>query len=117
MSKNIHPRKTRRWRAPWVHARTWVVLKREINAYLVFLITHVRTLLVFVTVLVTAYLTNELSALLFEDGKHLAMAWMLSGLSHLLLLTDILFVTNLVVPWVPRVKKWIDRNQNPPARG
>lgn len=105
-------RSTRSRRARWVHPRTWAVLRKELNAYLVFLFTHTRTFLVFVTILLTSYLTNELSAVLFEDGKHLAMAWMLECLSLLLLLTDALFLTAMVVPWVPIVKKWIERNKH-----
>ncbi|MCD9046749.1 hypothetical protein [Luteimonas sp. MHLX1A] len=95
----------------WIHPRTLAVLRQELNAYLVFPFKHARTFLVFVTILVTSYVSSELSEVLSSSDTHRAMAWMLEGLSMLLLLVDVLFVSSMVVPWVPAVKKWIARNQ------
>lgn len=100
--------KERRWR--FLTNDTLDLMGAEVNEFAVFLVRHMKTMAMFVTLLVTAAITHWAADLLMDGHPSLKpTALVLDAVGFVCLLVDCLWLTNVVVPWVPVLQRWIQR--------
>lgn len=108
--------KERRWRT-LVADTFWTVFQRSMKVfaqqggdYLEFLGKHLKVMAMFITILVTAAASHWLAGWLTGlDPSFKPTAMLINALGYVCLLIDGLWLTNVVVPWVPALKRWINR--------
>lgn len=101
--------KMRRWRL--LTDDTLKKIHAEFNDLTLFVVSHVKTVLIFIVLLCTAWLTHKMgNAMLDHDPTMWFAAFLLRTVSNVCLLADVLWLSNKVLPWVPALKRWIDRH-------
>ncbi len=100
--------KERRWR--FLTNDTLHLMGAEVNEFAVFLVRHLKTMAMFVTLLVTAAITHWVAGRLMDGDPSLKpTALVLNAVGFVCLLVDCLWLTNVVLPWVPVLRRWIQR--------
>jgi|GEM_PF-3855076 hypothetical protein len=98
--------KIRRWRL--VTRDTWREVRLAVNETLVFAVRQVKVLALFSVILLTSLALNWLSQTLVAiDQKLWLMARVLDALGWFGFAVDALWLSNVMCPWVPAVKRWM----------
>lgn len=111
--------KERRWRT-LVADTFWTLLERSMKVlvqqggqFLDFLGSRLKVLAMFATILMTAAASHWVAGWLTGlDPSFKPSAMLLNAVGYVCLLIDGLWLTNVVVPWVPALKRWIDRQSS-----
>lgn len=91
-------------------ARTRQLVLQEVNDVTAFAVKQAGTTVKFVIVLAAAALFHWFAAgVVAIDPTLKSVAAVLSAAGNICLLIDALWLTNLVFPWVPILKRWIAR--------